>query len=157
MRIISLKKLATVGLTPENVRALGGDIDGKYAGFHELPTDILNRLALSPVLVLPPLEDFETKMRRLGPPLWAKIHKWALTFTGSYEVACVKLTMFRLEVPCGECRQHWTEITERTPFLKGMDLFTWLIDRHNEVNQTKRTPSPVISVEEARAIWQNSP
>lgn len=87
-----------------------------------------------------------------GAPLWGELHRWALATEGSEDARW--MVLFRLRVPCGECRKHWDGMCVETPPTWG-DLFAWTVARHNEVNRRLRKPE--MTVEEAREKWSATP
>lgn len=87
-----------------------------------------------------------------GPPLWAELHRRALTTNPGADDSAW-LEQFARRLPCGECRQHWHDMVRRAPPVWA-GYFRWTVDRHNEVNV--RLGKPLLTLEQARALWSAS-
>jgi len=51
---------------------------------------------------------------------------------------------------CGDCRQHWQQITTKEP-PDYDNFFAWTVAMHNLVNT--RIGKPIVSIADARTIW----
>lgn len=92
----------------------------------------------------------------LGPQLWARFHQWTLTFKGTpaegekwlgdFDAAVARMPL------CG-CAQHWVAIRAARP-VDWSNLFSWGVDRHNDVNRKRNVP--IFSLADALVRWKPS-
>lgn len=83
-----------------------------------------------------------------GAQIWAEMHRRALVTFGD-DSAYLETVTARL--PCGTCKPHWAALLAAKPPTWGEAYFAWTVAAHNEVNA--RLGKPLVTVEEARAIW----
>jgi Erv1 / Alr family len=87
-----------------------------------------------------------------GPPKWAKLHEWASAFRGTPAERNAWLAAFRLELPCGECRNGWDAIVEANPPPDDPAmLWRWTWARHNDVR--RKLGQAEVGEAEARAQY----
>jgi len=85
-----------------------------------------------------------------GPYFWGVIHLGCLAGSMTPEF----IAMYPSVIPCGMCGQHFGELIQELPFPESRDpliMFEWSVNAHNIVNS--RTDKPVLTVEQAMAIW----
>lgn len=92
-----------------------------------------------------------------GQAKWRQLHEWALTPIGRDAEWGRKrwLDAFTGSLPCGECRRKWRKlINDNPPPLYGTpeEMWKWSYERHNDVR--RRLGQPLISEEEARALYE---
>lgn len=95
-----------------------------------------------------------------GRALWAQLHIRYLRADPTlwYPVAeRVNLTVFTLNVPCGECRTHWVRyMNDHPPDLSSpAAAFAWSVRAHNAVNA--RLGRDGYTNAGARMVWLNAP
>jgi hypothetical protein len=163
--IVNLSVLAAHGMTEHEAIDAGAIIDQGHAVFVG-PSDGYARamtLCKRKIPVLPDLsrramkddpawqERKRAMMARVGPPLWAKLHRWALT--ADLTTAQEWLDDFAKQLPCGDCKRHWRDMIKRAPpdLSSQIALFDWTVERHNEVNE--RLDRSTMTTDEARATW----
>lgn len=77
-----------------------------------------------------------------GPVLWLELHNQANKYTGDEKKEIRWLQIFNSWIPCGECKQHWLELTKSNPVdLSSSKAYVdWAIKMHNEVNKSLGKP-----------------
>lgn len=55
-------------------------------------------------------------------------------------------------IPCGFCLENYLRIKAANP-PRFNDWFPWTVEIHNSVNAHLSPPKPLLSVDEAKAIW----
>ena len=94
-----------------------------------------------------------------GPGFWWILHVDAYDARTPSDIAYfLKRIRPRLEsIPCKNCREHALQYIQKDPpetYITQVDgLFEWTWKFHNYVNQTKKEPSPTITLEEALALY----
>lgn len=91
------------------------------------------------------------RMKRLGPPLWKRLHEFARRWDG--DAAKAEAFFKEFKVPCGTCRSTWRRIITKHPadLSSPAAFFKWTVDRHNDV---RRELSQIeMSHEDAQAFY----
>jgi hypothetical protein len=147
-----LRKCLAAGITREEIERIGGkiigpnvEIDSNAPGFLR----IVKRFKVKFRHAEP--KKTQDLMVQLGPPLWADLHRWALTTP--LDAVGQWLAVFRRRVPCGKCRREFTSIVQDlpAPATSNDDLFAWTVEVHNRVN--RKLGKPEMSVEAARPLY----
>lgn len=96
-----------------------------------------------------------------GPGLWRFLHCATLSYpdnptTDDMENMYSLFTSLESTLPCSECRAHYSDHILRSPLTVRIlssrrRLVRWLIDIHNEVNQT--LGKPTLSYKKAIKIY----
>lgn len=146
-----LRKCLAAGVTREEIERIGGKIEGCNVVIDSNAPGFLRIVKLFKVR-FPHAKPKPTGelMQKIGPPLWADLHRWALT--ADLSSAGEWLKMFTRRVPCGECRREFRSILHDTP--PTTDLFAWTVAAHNRVN--RKLGKPEISIDDARTRWEGT-
>ena len=89
---------------------------------------------------------------------WGVIHSYAPTNATKWNPATARQwydTEWTPLIPsCGECRQHWAELTKQHPpdFSSARAFFEWAWSRHNDVS-TMHSKRPTITLKEAYTVY----
>jgi len=89
---------------------------------------------------------------------WQALHSYAPTNATKWNPATARQwydTEWTQLIPsCGECRQHWAELTKQHPpdFSSARAFFEWAWARHNDVS-TMHSKRPTITLEEAYTVY----
>jgi len=89
---------------------------------------------------------------------WTLLHSYAPTNASKWNPTTARQwydTEWTQLIPsCGECRQHWAELTKQHPpdFLSPRAFFEWGWARHNDVS-TLHSHRPTISLAEAYQLY----
>lgn len=89
---------------------------------------------------------------------WGMLHSYAPTNASKWNPATARQwyqdTWNPLIPSCGECRQHWAELTKQHPpdFSSARAFFEWAWARHNDVS-TMHSKRPTITLEEAYTVY----
>ena len=95
-----------------------------------------------------------------GPALWFTLHNAATTYPEIAEAHTQQgmqqlLTNMDLLIPCGLCKQHWSQTLKKfdlNHITKSREnLFAFLVHAHNFVNQMSEKPQ--MSIEEAKTLY----
>lgn len=84
---------------------------------------------------------------------------WKLLHTYQYESeenTKIWFESWKSKISCGNCKAHLEELLKILPvdYSSKEGFFKWTVEIHNMVN--KKLEKPIISVEEALLIWENS-
>ncbi|HEX8342849.1 MAG TPA: ERV1/ALR-related protein [Tepidisphaeraceae bacterium] len=89
--------------------------------------------------------------------LWASIHRRPAAYDGNAEGELAWVQVIDQQLPCGECRRHWRAmLTSLPPDLSSREAyFATTVEWHNTIN--RRLGKPVMTLDDARAVWTRSP
>lgn len=90
-----------------------------------------------------------------GPPKWAELHRACLDLDSETDRKAF-LKDFEASIPCPVCKDHWRAMVKKAPPpVNDRDrLFTWSVQRHNEVNVKRGVRT--MSLDEAKARWNTN-
>lgn len=103
-------------------------------------------------------ESRQSRVAIVQRSAWGMLHSYSAVNTTKWNPAVARQwyeTEWMLMVPgCGECRQHWAELTEEYPpdFSSPKAFFEWGWARHDDVSRL-HSKRPRITLEEAYAIY----
>lgn len=85
--------------------------------------------------------------------LWQLLHTYQYQ---SEEEAKIWFESWKGKISCGSCKAHLEELLKALPtdYSSKEGFFKWTVEIHNMVN--KKLEKPIVSVEEALLIWENS-
>lgn len=85
--------------------------------------------------------------------LWKLLHTYQYK---SEENAKIWFESWKSKISCGNCKAHLEELLNILPvdYSSKEGFFKWTVEIHNMVN--KKLEKPIISLEEALLIWENS-
>lgn len=85
--------------------------------------------------------------------LWQLLHTYKYE---SEEKTKIWFEAWKAKISCGSCKAHLEELLKALPtdYSSKEGFFKWTVEIHNMVN--KKLEKPIVSVEEALLIWENS-
>lgn len=90
-------------------------------------------------------------MEQVGPKLWEKFHRDALTAKNRAE-AWAQIEALLASIPCGECKASFRQIVSENLHHGHGEFFEHTVLLHNLVN--RKLGKPEFTVEQARALYQ---
>lgn len=109
-----------------------------------------------PYTALSNMMSAATNPKDTGAGTWGLLHQLALEADSEPEVLPILKYMIEFvatKYKASECRSHFQDYIKANS-LKSGKAFEWTVGAHNDVN--KRTGKYVISVSDARAIWDDA-
>ena len=95
-----------------------------------------------------------------GPALWFTLHNATTAYPEipdfhTQQAMQQLLTNMHLLIPCGLCKQHWSQTLQKFDLnyitKSRENLFTFLVHVHNFVNQMSQKPQ--MSIEDAKELY----
>jgi hypothetical protein len=94
------------------------------------------------------------------PATWRELHRWALdvdlSTPAAIEAARSWLEKYAIRITfCHNCRRNWRRWVRKNPadLSSAATAFAWTVTAHNHVNAMPHLNKPILTVEEASAIY----
>jgi hypothetical protein len=109
-----------------------GEVSGEYIVMGaEDAMELINKY-----LEKSPIDGLKTDTSIWGPVLWETLHNRAEQYEMDVEGELRWIGIFKSWIPCGECKNHFTEILHANPpdLSSKLSYREWAVAVHNTVN-----------------------